>query len=207
VRASAPGYQEAVASVHLPAGRIAAATLSMIRITAAKELPKPRRIFTMEEWVKSETSLPTLSKWARDGKVWVKRGGEFVVAPLEPMAGTYTFTVNVMKGKRLEWVWNYKDAQNYDLFQLGDKNLVRARVVDGKKSESVRTPDTTKINDYTSFTVVVTDRSIVHSIYRDKQWQVLDKWDPPGGALRGKFGFHVAGKDQIAVSEFRFVAQ
>ena len=206
VIATAPGYQGIRNTVHLTAGGSAVAALTMTRIAVAKEAPKPRAIFNMEEWVKSETSLPTQSKWARDGKVWVKRGGEFVVAPLEPMAGTYTFTVNVMKGKRLEWVWNYKDAQNYDLFQLGEKNLVRTRFVDGKKAESVRTPDTTKINDYTSITVVVTDHSIVHSIYRGKEWLVLDKWDPPGGGLQGKFGFHVSGKDQIAVSEFRFTA-
>jgi hypothetical protein len=40
----------------------------------------------------------------------------------------------------------------------------------------------------------------------EQKWQEVDKWETPGGGLRGKFGFHVPGKDQLGVSDFRFSA-
>jgi hypothetical protein len=101
---------------------------------------------------------------------------------------------------------NFQDDKNYDLFQMDDKNLVRTQFAGGKKSDSTRIPHSIKTKDYVSVQVAVTSGSIVHSFLVDRQWQVVDKWDRPGGGLQGKFGFHVPGKDQLGVSDFRFVA-
>ena len=38
-----------------------------------------------------------------------------------------------------------------------------------------------------------------------QQWQMVDKWERPGGGLQGKFGFHLPGRDQMGVSDFHFV--
>ena len=208
VTGSAPQYQEAIAAVRVVAGRGAVATLAMKR---AEKLPasspaKASAGFSMEDWVKASGSTPSLSGWTREGKLWVKHGGEFTVAPINPTAGSYIFTAIMLKGKRLEWVVNYQDDKNYDLFQLDDKNLVRTQFAGGKKSDSTRIPHSIKTKDYVSVQVAVTSSSIVHSFLVDRQWHVVDKWDRPGGGLQGKFGFHVPGRDQLGVSDFRFTA-
>ena len=207
VTGSAPQYQETAATVRVAAGRGATATLAMKR--AEKSLPasqaKAPAAFTMEEWVKASGATPSLSGWTRDGKLWVKHGGEFAVAPLNPAAGSYIFTAILLKGKRLEWVVNYQDDKNYDLFQMDDKNLVRTQFSNGKKSESVRVPHSIKLKDYISVMIAVTPGAITHSFLVERQWQAVDKWERPGGGLQGKFGFHVPGRDQLGVSDFRFV--
>ena len=204
VTASAPQYQGDATAVTVVAGRGATATLALKRVERTPVQVKASAAFSMEEWAKAGGATPGVPGWTRAGKLWVSRGGEFVVAPIGPAAGAYAFTAILIKGKRLEWVVNYRDARNYDLFQLEDKNLVRTQVVNGKKGDPVKSPHSIKTNDYVSVTIAVTASSIVHSFFVKQQWQVVDKWETPGGGLQGKFGFHLPGKDQIGVSEFRF---
>jgi hypothetical protein len=191
--------------VKVAVGRVAPAALVMKRADKTPASAQGKgHTFGMEDWAKG--SGPSLSAWAHEGKLWVKRGGEFVPSPLSPAAGSYIFTAIVMKGKHLEWVVNYQDDKNYDLFQMEDKNLVRTQVVNGKKGEAVKIPHTIKIKDYISVQIAVTPTSITHHFLVQNQWQAVDKWERPGGGLQGKFGFHVPGKDQIGVSDFRFSA-
>jgi hypothetical protein len=205
VTGSAPQYQETVATVHVAVGRSATAVLAMKRAEKTLSASQAKgHGFGMEDWAKGAT--PSLSPWTHEGKLWVKRGGEFVVAPLNPAAGSYIFTAILMKGKRLEWVVNYQDDKNYDLFQLDDKNLVRTRFANGKKGDSARIPHSIKTKDYVSVMIAVTPGAVVHSFLVQQKWQEVDKWETPGGGLQGKFGFHVPGKDQLGVSDFRFVA-
>ncbi|MBZ5586788.1 MAG: PEGA domain-containing protein, partial [Acidobacteriia bacterium] len=202
VTASAPQYSAAGATVRVVAGRDAAAALVLKRIPSA---PQPKQAFTMEDWVKSEAPVPSLSRWTREEKVWVRRGGDFVLAPVKPAAGTYLFTAIVMKGKRLEWVLNFRDDKNYDLFQMDDKELARTWFVNGKKTGSLKIPHPAKAGDYVSVMIAVTAGSVVHSIFAQQQWRVIDKSERSG--LLGRFGFHIPGKDQIGVSDFRFMPQ
>jgi len=206
VTGSAPQYEQAVATAHVTAGGGTTATLIMKRVERTPSQPKAQVAFSMEEWAKAGGATLGSSTWAREGKLWVKRGGEFVVAPIDPLPGTYIFTVILMRGKRLEWVVNYRDGKNYDLFQLDDTNLVRTQFVNGKKRESVKRPFSMKTSDYVSVMITVTSSSIVHSFFVQQQWQVVDRWERPGGGVQGKIGFHVPGKDQIGVSDFRFTA-
>ena len=206
VTGTAPQYQDAVETVHVTAGGEATAKLTMKRVGTTPSQTTAQAAFSIEEWAKAGGSTPNSSNWTRDGKLWVKRGGEFVVAPIKPLPGTYIFTVILMRGKRLEWVVNYRDDKNYDLFQLDDKSLVRTQFVNGKKRESVKRPLSVKTSNYVSIMITVTSNSIVHSLFVQQQWQVVDKWERPGGGLQGKIGFHLPGKDQIGVSEFRFTA-
>ena len=136
----------------------------------------------------------------------MKRGGEFVVAPINPAASSYIFTAILMKGKRLEWVVNYQDDKNYGLFQLDDKYLVRTQFANGKgrfrqDPHSIKNQRLRQRHDCGDVERDHTQLSCVQ-----QQWQAVDKWERPGGALHGKFGFHVPGKDQLGVSDFRFVA-
>jgi tetratricopeptide (TPR) repeat protein len=206
VTGSAPQYQEAVTTVHVAAGAVAAATLVMKRPEVASTQPKPQAAFSMEDWVKAAAATPSLSKWEREGQVWVKRGGEFVVAPFNPTPGTLIFTALLMKGKHLEWVVDYKDDRNYVLFQIEERSLVRTEYVNGKKGEPVRKPLSTSATSYVTVMIKVTASSIVHSVLVQKNWEVVDDWARPGGGLQGKVGFYVHGKDQIGVSQFTFAA-
>jgi hypothetical protein len=211
VTGSAPGYQDDVKNATVAVGRSVTATLVLRRLERTQTQtpqPKPTGAFTMEEWAKGGGATPSLSNWTRDGEVWVKRGGEFVVPPINPAAGKYFFTAIVRKGRRLEWVVNYRDDKNYDLFQMDDKNLVRTQFVNGKKKgDSVKSPPySIKTKDWVSVMITVTPTSIVHSVSVQQQWQVVDQWDRPGGGLEGKFGFHVPSRDEIGVSDFRFKA-
>ena len=207
VTGSAPQYQDAVVTVHLTAGGEIAARLTLKRVAAPPSQSTAQAAFSIEEWAKAGGATASSSNWVRDGALWVKRGGEFVVAPIDPqLPGTYIFTVILLKGKRLEWVVNYKDDKNYGLFQLDDKNLVRTHFVNGKKIESIKRPLSMKISDYVTVMIKVTPSSIVHSFRVQKDWKVADKWDRPGEGLQGKIGFHVPGKDQIGVSQFSFTA-
>ena len=74
-----------------------------------------------------------------------------------------------MKGKRLEWVVNYRDDKNYDLFQMEDKYLVRTRFANGKKGDSARIPHSIKAKDYVSVMIAVTPGSVVHSFLVEQQ--------------------------------------
>ena len=110
----------------------------------------------------------------------------------------------MLNGKRLEWLVNYRDDRNYDLFQLDEKGLGRIRCVNGKKGDPVKKPHSIKVKEYVIIKIAVTFASIVHSIYEEGRWQVVDDWKIPGGELPGKFGFRVPGRDQIGVSAFSF---
>jgi hypothetical protein len=202
---SAPGYQDAVAPVRVLAGRGAMVLLPMKRTEKTPAAAQAKNhAFGMEDWAKA--AGPSLSSWTHEGKLWVKRGGEFAVAPLNPAPGAYIFTAIVMKGKRMEWVVNYQDDKNYDLFQMDDKFLVRTQFANGKKGEATKIPHSIKTKDYVGVQVAVTSTAINHFFLVQGQWQAVDKWDLPGGGLQGKFGFHVPGKDQLGVSDFRFSA-
>jgi hypothetical protein len=107
VTGSAPQYQEAVATVHVAVSRGATAALATKRAEKTPAAARTHAAFNMEEWAKASASIPSLSPWTHERKLWVKHGGEFVVAPLNPAAGSYIFTAILMKGKHLEWVVNY----------------------------------------------------------------------------------------------------
>ena len=84
VTGSAPQYQDAVDSVSVAAGRSATATLSMKRLEkTVPQAPPPKTQFTMEDWIRAANSAPSLKGgWTLKDKVWVKQGGEFVLAPI-----------------------------------------------------------------------------------------------------------------------------
>jgi hypothetical protein len=49
----------------------------------------------------------------------------------------------------------------------------------------------------------VTPNEIVHQIRQGDAWAVLDRWSVPGSNLSlGRFGFYLAGGDQLALSNF-----
>ena len=114
------------------------------------------------------------------------------MAPINPAAGKYNFTAIVMNGKRLEWVLNYQDDKNYDLFQMDDKNLVRTQVVNGKKGPSVKIPHSIKININKDY---VTSQNYGHAHF-DRP-QLLRAESVAGRGQMGEAGRRVGGEVRV----------
>jgi class 3 adenylate cyclase len=162
-----------------------------------KESLPPAELFTLENWIEFG--------WKRDGVAITRQGGEFVLAPPTLTSATVQFDVILMKGKRIEWVVGYRDGKNYDLFQVDETSFSRTPIDDGKHGKTVKVPYQAKLVSYNTFLVRITPQSIVHFMLRDQQWKPLDDWQPAKGVSAGRFGFHIPGKDQISLSDFRIV--
>jgi hypothetical protein len=201
--ASAPGYQNGQTTVRVSAGTPVTAPLALRRVESAsnKGTPSPASpdaphpSFGLDDWLKVG--------WTRDGVTVTRQGGEFVLAPVDLSKVTVQFTVILLKGKRIEWVAAYRDKNNYDLFQIDDTNFTRTPVDNGKHGKTVKVPHGAKRDGYNTFALHISPQGIIHMILRDQQWKQLDDWEPTEGVSAGKFGFHIPGKDQISLSDFR----
>ena len=156
-------------------------------------------LFTLEDWLKYG--------WKRDGAAIARQGGEFVLVPLDLTRATVQFTVSLIKGKRIEWVAGYRDARNYCLFQIDENSFSRTAVVNGKPGDTVKTSYAAKRSAYDTFALRITPQGVVNAIRSDPQWETLDDWQPAEGVSTGRFGFHIPGKDQLSLSEFRITQE
>ena len=123
--------------------------------------------------------------------------------PINLTTATIQFTVASLRGKHIEWVTGFSDAKNYYQFQIDDTNFSRAQVTDGKHSKTVKSPPGAKQEQYNAFTIKIGPKGIVTSIQRGGSWQTLDTWAPPDGPAPGKFGFHIQGRDEIGLTDFK----
>ena len=57
-----------------------------------------------------------------------------------PTSGTFVFSAMLTKGHRLQWVVNYTDPNNYDLFQIDDNNFYRTDIRNGQKTNDAKIP-------------------------------------------------------------------
>jgi serine/threonine protein kinase/cytochrome c-type biogenesis protein CcmH/NrfG len=206
VSASAPRYQDAQTTVRVPAGGFATAQLPLRRVesNAPKVTPPPvatdttRPLFALDEWLKVG--------WNREGNAMTRIGGDNTLAPVDLSKATVQFTVNLIKGKRVEWMAAYRDPKNYELFQFEETYFIRTDVVNGKHGKSERVAHGAKIKGYNTFSIKIAPQSIVTSILRDQQWSSLDDFRPMGGVNTGRFGFHIPGKDQLTLNDFKITA-
>ena len=107
------------------------------------------------------------------------------------------------KGHLLQWVFNYTDDHNYELFQMDENFFYRSEVRDGKETEEAKVPFKTEKKKSRTFQIVVTPNRIVHQIQQGNGWSSLDSWNPSGGNLSsGKFGFYLPNNDEVKVSNF-----
>jgi hypothetical protein len=193
VTARAAGYQEFAATVRVVANSASAAKITLSR----QRLVDGRPI--------SLLSALAQSGWEQEGKLLTRRGGEFVLLPQEPQPGIYQFSIFLQSGRRLEWVVNFKDEGNYILFQFERNQLNRIEVVNGEKSKPVRVRHDAKLDEFLTLRVEVSHDTILHRLYYNQQWTVLDTWQAPGADFsQGKFGFHIPGRDKIGLSSFTF---
>jgi serine/threonine protein kinase len=194
---TAAGYQPGSTTVRVAAGRAATAALALKKIEAKPAVQQP--VLTLADWEKA-------GGWTREGGILTRRGGNVVVAPLAPMAGSYHFTILLQRGSRLEWLVAYQDDRNYIQYQLDKNNFSRAEILNGRRSNPARTPHGVDRDSYVSVQIDVSKEAVRHRIRRGEKWEFLDEFRKAGGdLLAGPFAFRVGGRDQIALSEFRFV--
>jgi hypothetical protein len=150
------------------------------------------------------------SGWTRDGEAWLHKGGNFVPYKL-PSKGTYTFTVqllkggNIFKGGHIRWYVDYVDPKNYGLFEIDKKTFWAKEVTNGKNKDREKTQHGVDNEKQFTIQIDVAPDHVVHRIKNGDNWLTLDSWTEPGRNFSdGKFGFYIPGSDQIAISDFKF---
>jgi len=143
--------------------------------------------------------------WKQEGNLFTRKGGDFVLYNVAPSAGTFTFSAMLTKGRVLQWVLNYTDANNYVLFQMDDTNFYRSLVHNGLKTDEIIVPHKADKKSFRTLQIRVSPTEIVHQIKHGESWIVLDRWTQPGAGL-GKFGFYLPGNDQLSVTNFAHYA-
>ena len=194
VAASAVGYRDYAAMARVDPGQSKTVSLLMELDESLRRGP----VSVLEDWGNSPG-------WMREGRLLVRCGGKFVLAPIKPGPGTYVFTAILKKGRRLEWVVNYRDERNYLLYQLGKSFFHRIEVRKGERSTPVKLRHTLHRNEFLTVRIEVSGDSIVQRAEQNGRSVVLDEWKHSGAEFtRGRFGFHVPGRDQIALREITF---
>ncbi|MGA8215150.1 MAG: hypothetical protein WB799_16255, partial [Candidatus Sulfotelmatobacter sp.] len=141
--------------------------------------------------------------WKHEGDSFTRKGGDFVLYGVMPASGTFVFSAMLTKGHLLQWVLNYSDPKNYVLFQMDDDNFYRTVIRNGEKTDEIKIPDKGNKKSFRTLGIRVSPTELVHQIKHGDSWTVLDRWTQPGANLSlGKFGFYIAGNDQVALSSF-----
>ena len=143
------------------------------------------------------------SAWKEENGAFVRKGGDYILYGVTPTSGTFVFSVVLMKGHRLQWVVNYTDPNNYDLFQIDENNFYRTDIRNGQKTGDAKIPHKGEKKSYRTLQIHVSPTEIVHQIKQGNAWFVLDRWTLPGANLAsGRFGFYLPGGDQLALANF-----
>ena len=196
----APGFTDRTLPVQVASGGQVVVDLTLASARAAAAAPK---MGGMADWEDP-------AGWTRDGEAWVHHGGNFVPYKL-PAKGTYTFTVqllkggNVFRGGHIRWYVDYVDPKNYGLFEIDKKTFWAKEVTNGKSKDREKTQH--GLENAKSFTIQVdvTPDHVVHRIKNGDTWLTLDSWTEPGRIFSdGKFGFYIPGNDEIGISDFKF---
>jgi hypothetical protein len=147
------------------------------------------------------------SGWKSEKNWFVHRGGDFVLYSSSPTSGSFTFTAMLLKGRRLQWVLNYVDTNNYGLLQMDENYFYRSVVRNGQKTDAAKIAHKWDKKTFCTIQIRVTGNEIVHQVREKDAWVVLDTWNQPGANLSlGKFGFFIPGNDQVALSNFSHYA-
>jgi len=143
------------------------------------------------------------SGWKQENGVYVRKGGDYVLYGISPTSGTFLFSAMLTKGHRLQWVVNYTDPNNYDLFQIDENNFYRTDVRNGQKVSDAKIPHKGEKKSFRTLQIRVSATEVVHQIKQGNAWFVLDRWTQPGTNLSaGRFGFYLPGGDQMSLESF-----
>ncbi|HEX6505280.1 MAG TPA: protein kinase [Terriglobales bacterium] len=139
--------------------------------------------------------------WRSENNVYVRRGGNFILYKTPPL-GTLVFSAMLRKGHRLQWVLNYKDDKNYELYQMDDDFLYRGEMQNGQVSTTMKIPYKSDNKKFRTFQIHVSTHQITTDIQQNNNWKTLDIYQTDAEVSAGRFGFLIPGKDEVALSNF-----
>ncbi len=143
--------------------------------------------------------------WSLANNWYARKGGNFVGYKPAPITGTFVFTVELRKGKKLQWVAARTDDFNYVLFQMDKKFFYRMQVVDARETQLKKVPHSLEKQPAYTIQIEVANGSIVHKYWDGSKWLLVDDWQEPGRPFQnGKFGFLLPGTDTIGLTNFSF---
>ena len=191
----APKQPPAVAAKTEPRVAKSATKTSTPVHTPAVVKPAPRG---MADWEKPD-------EWYGDSGWMVHKGGNFVLFGPTGQAGTFHFSAIVFKGRRLQWVVNFKDPKNYNQFQFEKRQFTAREVVNGSSKDRAKSTATSD-QPFLQLTIAVAPHTLTTSLLEGQSWRVLDTWTAPDQDFTaGKFGFLIPGSDQIGLAHFQFL--
>ena len=141
--------------------------------------------------------------WKQDKGTFTRKGGDYVLYGVTPTTGTFVFSAMLTKGHRLQWVVDYIDANNLELFQIDENNFYRSDIRNGQKVSDIKIPHKGEKKSFRTIQIRVSPTEIVHQIRQGDAWVVIDRCTQPGVNLSlGKFGFYLPGGDQVSLANF-----
>ena len=195
--AAAEGHASLEARVQVLAGETRDVSLKLDPISK----PAGPKILRMEGWEDP-------SAWTAQGPWHVRRGGGFLGFRVAPAVGTFAFTAKVFRGKRFQWVANYRDARNYVWFEIGRENFFRNEMVNGRARQLLKKEHSLKSPEHYSLTVEISPHALTNKLQVNGQWVTLDRWeDPKTDFTAGRFGVLIENRDQYGLSNFTFTPE
>lgn len=144
--------------------------------------------------------------------VQVRRGGGFVPYRVPGVAGHYSFMAlarksGFLKHAKVQWYAGYRDAGDYVLFTLDGRHATVREIHAGKSFPVARAPFSMDAREWVQVYMQVQPKRIdVHVKTPDSKW--VDIGGPRARLgqdfTKGKVGFYIPGKDELAISDFRF---
>ena len=195
VTAVAEGFEEYGATIRLQASESKTVRLELRPLESQ---PAARPALRLDDWAEA-------GGWRRERDLLTRSGGGMILAPADGGPGVYEFSALLRKGRRLEWVANHVDQNNYALFQIGKNYFHRTEVANGRRSKPFKIPHSLPWGGVIAVQIEVAPDALVHRLLQNSEWSVIDHWVHTGAEFTaGKFGFHIPRRDQIALRRFTF---
>jgi len=134
----------------------------------------------------------------------VHKGGNFVLFDSAGKPGAFSFAAVLLKGKRLQWLLNYRDQRNYALFQIEKLQFTAKDVANGSAKDRAKIALGSNQSSL-QVSIALAAHSITTSILDGGYWRIVDTWTSQDTDFtKGKFGFLIPGSDQIGLANFGF---
>lgn len=145
----------------------------------------------------------------------IHRGGGFVPYHTPHGPGYYTFALINRKGGgflkhgKLQWYAGFENGENYVLFTLDGKHATVRKVINGHSKQVSRENFDFDSNEWVQVMLSVTSNSVSARVRSPgAPWIEMGGVSNTGRDLtRGKVGFYIPGSDEVAISNFRFLAR
>jgi hypothetical protein len=203
--ATAPGFNDATTRVQLAGGESRPVEFAL------RERPAPVVAPVVVTHGMADFEDP--QAWKKDGEVWVHKGSAFLPYKL-PDKGIFTFTVQLLKGGsifqagKIRWCIQYVDSKNYLLSEMDRKNFWTGVIEKGTRLERKKAPHNIENPKAFTIQIEISPEQLVQRVQVANEWVVLDTFSETGRDFtQGKFGFLIQGNDEIAISDFKFVAK